>query len=141
MSSFSIKADGTSDRLTTHVMSAQQVTGNPYEDWVDVEVVIKAGGFSGKYKAQFLAQDIPQLHAGLEGLYNNLSGSLKFQTLEGQLEFEILGDGRGHFQTKCVAIDELGSENRLYFSLSEFDQTFIPQMLQELTEIINQVFN
>lgn len=138
MSSFSIKAGNTSDCLKIHILSTPQVTGNPYEDWMDVEVEIKAGGFSGRYKAQFLAQDIPQLQAELERLYSNLSGSLKFQTLEGQLEFEISGDGRGHFQTKCIAIDSLGSENRLYFSLAEFDQTFIPQMIRELSEINGQ---
>ncbi len=134
MSSFSIKAASAGDHLTIHVLSPPQRTGNLYEDWVQVIVAIKAGGFNGHYDASFLTQDFPQLHSALERLYNDLTGSVTFQAMEGQLEFEIKGDGQGHFQIEGAAVDQLGSDNRLHFSF-EFDQTFIPQMLRELSDI------
>lgn len=136
MSSFTI-GQRSSDHLTIHVLSALNDTGNPYENWVDVEVEIKAGGFSARYGADFLTHDILLLHSELKALYNNLAGTLKFQTLEGQLEFEMVGDGKGHFAVRGVAQDELGGERRLHFSL-QLDQTFFPAMLSELEQILQQ---
>jgi hypothetical protein len=139
MSSFTIKAAGRGDYLTIHVLGIPKITDSPYEDWEDVSVEIKAGGFVGRYGAQFLADEILRLQAELEGLYSKLSGSLKFQPLEGQLEFEITGDGRGHFGIQGEAVDRSGSESRLSFSFEPFDQSFIPQMLEELAEIEGQL--
>ncbi|MBW3636480.1 MAG: hypothetical protein KY445_08460 [Armatimonadetes bacterium] len=87
----------------------------------------------------YLADEILRLRAELERLYNNLSGSLKFQTLEGQMEFEITGNGRGNFEIQGEAVDRLGGGSRLCFSFEAFDQTFIPQMLRELAEIEAQL--
>lgn len=139
MSSFSIRTRREDNRLTIHVVSGGRVTGSPIKDRVDAIINLRAGGFDGRYQAQFLTQDISQLYGDLKTLYNNLSGSLNFQTLESQLEIEIIGDGFGHFQTRCTILDEFSRKNSLYFPLAEFDQTYIPQMLRELSEIISMI--
>ncbi|RYX81674.1 hypothetical protein EON83_23040 [bacterium] len=139
MLSFNIKTGSKGDYLTIHVLDTPKSAGARYDDWVDVGVEIKAGGFIARYKAQFFVNEILILQADLERLYNNLSGSLKFQTLEGQLEFEITGNGRGNFETQGEAWDKSGGQSRLCFSFETFDQTYIPQMLKELAEIKSQL--
>lgn len=137
MPSFSIRSSEGGDHLSLHISDAPVIGGSRYEDWAQVEVEVKAGGFRAKFGAEFLLYDIKRLHDELVALQENLAGTLKFQTLEGQLEFVIIGDGKGHFQVNGTAIDSLGSANKLYFEIPQFDQTFIPQMLQELS-IMNQ---
>lgn len=139
MLSFSIKPESRGDHLTIHILGAPEIAGAAHEDWINVDVEIKAGGFDARYTSQFLVNEILLLQEELERLYNNLLGSLKFQTFEGQLEFEIIGNGRGQFKTQGEAWDKSGGESRLYFSFEAFDQTFIPQMLRELAEIKGQL--
>jgi hypothetical protein len=106
-----------------------------HHDWVVAEVAIQAGGFVGRFGAEFLVRDFTHLHRDLSRLYHDLSGDMKFETLEGQLAFEMSGDGRGSFEANCIARDKAG--NHLQFCLN-LDQTFIPLMLQELQAITAQ---
>ena len=128
MPDFSIKSDNSSDHLSISWKPSR------YE-WVNVEIEIKTGGFNGRYGAEFLSDDMISLHSELQKLYNNLSGNLTFHTLEGQLEFKITGDGRGHFEAECEA-QESWNGSRLIFTL-KFDQTHIPRMIRELEEMLD----
>jgi hypothetical protein len=51
---------------------------------------------------------------------------------------KIQGDGLGHFEAECHAMDQAGVGNRLEFRLS-FDQTDIPGILKGLDRV-NEAF-
>ena len=108
------------------------------DEWVNVEVGVGAGGFVGGFGANFLVRDFVHLRSELQRLYDDLSGSMKFETLERQLEFEIIGNGRGHFDIYCLIEDRSsGVPCRMEFGF-DFDQSYIPAILRDLDNIISQ---
>jgi hypothetical protein len=73
----------------------------------------------------------------LKATYKNLNGTAKFKTLEGQIEINMRGDRLGHFEIECVAMDEPGTGNQLEIRMG-FDQTYIPDLLRQLDNIISE---
>jgi hypothetical protein len=125
------------DHLAVRAVSVPHAdSGDSYNN-ISVEIYIKAGGFTGCYEAWFDLQDFIRLRAGFHLLYTSLSASVKFETMEGQLEFEVVGDGRGHFEIRGVAGDTDFVSNQLRFFL-EIDQSYIPAIIQDLDGIIKQ---
>jgi len=112
---------------------------NDYWDgnWIDTVIEILVGGFRASFGACLRSEDFVHLYQGLEQLYSSLHSNYKFETMEEQLTLFISGDGRGHFEIKGIAIDKAGDGNELRFILS-IDQTFIPDILSEIKEIIEQ---
>jgi len=65
-------------------------SGNYHDDnWLSVEISISCGGFHGKFPAMFFTGDLQSFHAQLVSLYQILTGTAKFETLEGQLKLEV----------------------------------------------------
>jgi len=58
--------------------------------------------------------------------------------MEGWLRIDVQGDGRGHFDAACEAIDQPGIGNRLAFKI-DFDQTELPSIVQRLEAICEAV--
>jgi hypothetical protein len=106
-------------------------------NWLDGRVEVRAGGFTGAYRASFRTTDFAEFAAGLGELYERLTGSTRFDTMEKQLQIDIEGDGRGHFLARCAATDVAGVGNRLQFDLG-FDQTQIPGILSELAALCRE---
>jgi hypothetical protein len=107
-------------------------------NWVDATIRIAAGAFAGEYAALLRADDFVRFRDQLRPLYEQLAGAATFATLEGWLSIEVRGDGKGHFQAKCEAIDEPGVGSRLAFNL-DFDQTELPETLRQLDAICDAV--
>jgi|GEM_PF-774268 len=133
--SFTIGTDS-GDHLTIYIHSAAKST-HRYYDWVDVQIRVEAGSFTGMFYASLQVHDFVYLRSEFNRLYNDLTGLMKFEAQEEQLYLEIIGDGKGHFEANCVARDKAGMGNKLEFALS-FDQTFIPPILRDLDKIITQ---
>jgi hypothetical protein len=104
------------------------------KNWIKSKVTIKGGAFGGQYWAEFMTWDFEQLRSQFEDLYTNLTGSAKFEPVEGQLILEINGDGLGHFDVLCSAMDRTGLGAKLSFELS-FDQTELKRLVLELDRI------
>jgi hypothetical protein len=122
--------------LQVHIVSRpEESRQRPYEDWIVVNVRLGVGGFRGSFAAYFESRDFVQLRADLKKLYKNLNGSALFEPIEGQLMMKIEGDGQGHFEAQCVAVDRAENGNELKFIL-QFDQTYIPNVLNDLDETI-----
>ncbi|PQV63077.1 hypothetical protein B1R32_11654 [Abditibacterium utsteinense] len=60
-----------------------------YDDEYDVEIEIKAGNFGGRFKAQLFLGEINEFRIGLKDLYNNLSTTLNFQSIEVIYEHQL----------------------------------------------------
>jgi hypothetical protein len=98
-------------------------------------VTVKAGGFNGHFDCELMTTDFVSLNTGLSKLYDKLSGVASFNTIEGQVEMKITGDGIGHFTADCSVMDNEGIGNTLEFEIT-FDQTLIPEMLNQLENIL-----
>ena len=106
-------------------------------NWLLATVNIKAGKFSGKYTAYFQTTDFSSLKNELEILHNNLNGTAKFSTIEEQLGISFTGDGLGHFEVDCTAIDEPGNGVELNFTFT-IDQTEIKSIVNQLIQVTLQ---
>ncbi|WP_295721008.1 hypothetical protein [Mucilaginibacter sp.] len=108
-------------------------------NWIKTQIIIKVGGFKGDYTGEFMVSDFLRFRDELKVLYTNLDSSAKFSGYEGYLEIDIKGDGTGHLNAACVAVERsatlFGSE--LKFELA-FDQTYIPGFIKQLDDIANR---
>ena len=108
------------------------------KNWLLAKIAIKAGSFSGQFNANFMTTDFEMLKRDLKNLNINFSGTAHFEPLENQVSLKISGDGLGHFDVNCTAIDESGCGVKLIFTLN-FDQTELSRLINEL-EIITKSF-
>jgi hypothetical protein len=105
-------------------------------NWLNTRIIIKAGAFSGNYKAQLRNVDFLDFKNGLKNLYIKLDGYASFSCIEDYLQIKIKGDGLGHFSADCIAIDNPGIYgHKLEFNI-DFDQTEISAMTKILDLII-----
>ena len=112
-------------------------------NWLNTKISVQAGAFSGHYYASLLSYDFASLLRQLKIVYNSLGTQLptyivEFTTMEEQLSFIMRGNALGNFVAECVCVDFAGTGNRLEFEI-EFDQSYIPSMLNEL-EAITEAF-
>jgi hypothetical protein len=119
-----------------------RILGRAYHDrddweanWLIAEVEIGAGGFRGRFGANFLAGEVSSLRHDLSRLYAFDSREAAFNAYDGQLAIQFKGDGLGNFTAECDALDE--GSSRLIFSLS-FDQTEIPAILKGLDAVLKE---
>jgi hypothetical protein len=103
-------------------------------NWINSKVTIKAGGFSGQFDCNFMTTDFERFRIEFAQLYTKLSGTASFDTIEGQVSIKIKGDGIGHFEADCLAMDYAGTGNTLEFEMV-FDQTIIPEIVRQLDNI------
>ena len=59
-------------------------------NWINGIVKVKAGAFSGEFKANFMAVDFLSFKNKLTELYDKLNGIATFNTLESQVEMKIV---------------------------------------------------
>lgn len=107
------------------------------KNWVKGFVEVKAGAFSGGFDADFMTTDFANFRSELEELYNKLTGTATFSTLEDQVNIKIVGDGIGHLIAECYVMDIAGLGSKLQFEV-DFDQTYIPNVIRELEKIISR---
>mgnify|MGYP003110328123 CR=1 FL=1 len=104
------------------------------KNWIASKVIVNAGGFSGQFECDLMTTDFEKFKQSLSLLYNKLDGLSSFDTMEGQVEIKIKGDGIGHFEADCSVMDDAGMGNKLDFKIS-FDQTIIPELVNQLNDI------
>ena len=105
------------------------------DNWLSVEVSIKAGAFAGTFEASFLTGELEAFREQLMALYETLTGQAEFETLEGQLSLELKGDGLGHINLEGRAQDQAGIGNALSFELT-CDQTQLQSSLNDVSRAL-----
>jgi hypothetical protein len=103
-------------------------------NWLRARVSVAVGAFRAEVPCTLRAQDFADLLPRLRRLEVDLVGSARFATMEGQLEFEITGDGRGHLDVQGRVVDRPGDGNSLTWSLT-IDQTYLPAMIAAVSAI------
>jgi hypothetical protein len=119
-----------------------EVLGSPVKDeyavWIPVHITIRTGGFSGQFKATFLARDMVKFRDELRTIYESLNGNATFETLERQMHLKVTVDKLGHIYVDGELRDEVCISNKLIFHM-DFDQTYLGHTVQELNEVITGI--
>lgn len=97
----------------------------------------------GRFRAhipgqEVLIEDLTEFHRELERLYRDLTGTASLSTLEGWLTVDFHGDGSGRLAITGELVDRsTGSDgNRLTFTIPDYDQTFLPDLIADLRQTI-----
>lgn len=106
-------------------------SNDPSDDWLSANVDVLAGGFKGHVSLYLRVSDFDRFLPQARNLYETLKGEARFGTMEGQIEFVLKGDGKGHITLSAELIDKLGTRNTLSFNL-EFDQTLLRHSISEI---------
>ena len=126
-----------SQHLTVTPLYRPHETSQDYWDgnWLESKIDIRVSGFSGHLRASLRADEFQRFKDQLAKLYTDLKGSAEFTSLEHWLTIQVDGDGLGHFEAECQAMDQAGKGNLLEFRLN-FDQTDIPAIVKGLEQIL-----
>lgn len=118
------------DHLTLQILNIHEA------DWIEVELNMVSCCFRGDFlNDDFLTGYFVALRRDFQRLYHELLGEAKFETLGQIVQWQIKGDGRGHFVFRCCLNYQIDLGCNIEFAF-EFDQTYIPRFLRELDEII-----
>ncbi|WP_146185112.1 WapI family immunity protein [Flavobacterium pallidum] len=131
---FEISANGSYIRIEIIEYSYQSSETYWDGNWVNSNVSVKAGAFSGSFNACLMTIDFENFKNELVKLYEKLNGIAVFQTIESQVGIKIIGDGIGNLNAECIVLDNAGYGNILEFEIN-FDQSHIPKILNQLDKI------
>jgi hypothetical protein len=107
------------------------------DNWLVVEIRVRAGGFRGEAQASIITSELTRFASELRPLFETLAGTAEFTTIEGQLRLRLVGDGKGHIELRGEVSDEPGVGNRLHFAL-QFDQSQLGKSISELERVASQ---
>jgi hypothetical protein len=127
------------ERIEVNVLRYErQAVGEYWDDnWLAVEIRVWAGGFRGKVGASILTGELASFKSHLHPLFETLSGTAEFSTMEEQLSLRLIGDSKGHFELRGEVADQAGIGNRLNFKL-QFDQSELGASIRELEGVVAQ---
>jgi hypothetical protein len=127
------------ERVEVDVLHYERARVGEYHDdnWLTVEIRVRAGGFRGKVSAAIVTDELVRFVSQLRPLFETLRGSAEFSTMEGQLSLQLTGDGKGHIELRGEVADRPGIGNRLHFAL-EFDQSQLGASISELEKVISE---
>ncbi len=103
--------------------------------WLDSPIEVVAGGLFGRAGAGLRANELKDFRIGLERLYESLKGEAILQSVEPWLSLEVQVTRTGGLVVTGELRDQPGSRNRLTFSLSGLDQSFLLPAIRGLREI------
>jgi hypothetical protein len=127
------------ERIEVDVLRYERAPVGEYHDdnWLAVEIRVRAGGFRGNAAAAILTGELVGFASQLRPLFETSSGSAEFATMEGQLSLRLVGDGKGHIELRGEIADQAGVGNLLHFTL-QFDRSQLGASIQELERVISQ---
>jgi len=129
--------------VTEHVQIEVAQRAHPRSDnywdsnWLNSAIHISSGGFTGRTSACLRADEFKSFLEELEALNKTLEGTAKYTSLEEWIEMEIVGDGKGHLVARGYIIDRHCEPNTLNFWI-DFDQTYLPQTLDGLRQLLKK---
>jgi hypothetical protein len=127
-----IPGDG-SDGLTISIPERDHRDARS-EGWLDAEVWVKLGAWSGRYSAQFHEDDFSPFAEKLEGLHTTLMGEATLSSLDGYLDLTLTGDGLGHISVVGELWDQPRVASHLVVSYNT-DQTALPALRTALASL------
>ena len=96
-------------------------------------VFFKYDGFEIKLKFSSMRGDFCSFLSQLETFYKSLRGKAQFTSIEHNVSFELSTDGLGHVDINGNITH--GNYDVKTVFLIESDQTFLPELIQEVKQI------
>ena len=127
------------ERIEVDVHGYERTPVGEYWDdnWLRVDIRVRAGGFRGKASATIITSELTKFLSELRPLVETLAGSAEFTTMEEQLSLRLAGDGKGHVELRGEVSDQAGFGNRLDFTL-QFDQSQLRASIHELERVTSE---
>ena len=137
-------AIGHSARETVRVSVAGRAHIGAVDYWDGNWLLTPVSGVLGGFKfeipnAQLRADEIRDFAQQLRILYANLTGEAHLRPIEPWIEIVVSGNGSGRLKVDGRVCDELSFGNRLDFSITDYDQTYLPSLLDNL-DLIGTTF-
>ena len=104
------------------------------EGWLDAEVAIRVGAWSGRYFAQFHEDDFLGFAQELDELHASLKGEATLSSLDGYLDLTLTADGLGHISVVGEGWDRPRVGSHLILSY-ESDKTALSPLQAEVTSL------
>ena len=83
-------------------------------NWLHAGINAQVGGFSAAIPTNLRAEELVSFRSALEQLYADIEGEATFDTMEGSLRLELVGDGLGHLKV-IGRLRDYGGDNELRF--------------------------
>jgi hypothetical protein len=127
------------ERIEVDILGYERAPVGDYSDdnWLNAKIHVRAGGFRGNASATIITSELVAFLSELRPLYEKLSGSAEFDTMEQQLNLKLKGDGKGHIELHGEVADQAGIGNSLHFTLN-FDQSQLAASIRELERVTSQ---
>jgi len=135
---FSIETESSYIKIIPELFTYPNSNNGWDSSWITSFLEIKAGAFSGRYKADFRNHDFITLKKELEYLYDHLESSARFDPLESYLNITFRGDGLGHIEVFCEASDNPGTAPTSIEFYMSIDQTYLQSLIRQLDSIVNE---
>ena len=107
------------------------------DNWLRVDIRVRAGGFRGKASATIITSELTRFLSELRPLTETLNSSAEFATMEEQMRLRLTGDGKGHVELRGKVSDQAGVSDRLHFTL-QFDQSKLSASTHELERVTSE---
>jgi len=131
---FTLAAGG--DGITVELLAYENRVPENENDanWLDSVVKIRAGPFSGAFKAALTTYDLASLHQQLQKALASLSGTVNFKSTEEGLSLTVQFDRAGRASVVGVA-QPRRSQAALHFRL-DTDQSALTRTLCEVEAVL-----
>ncbi len=121
--------------LTVHGRSLANSVDYWDGNWLTCTAEVAVGAFQGSLNRLLRNEDISRFHRRVTALHERLTGEALFDTLENWLDLRLIGDSRGHIETRGQLCDDPVTGNVLEFRLF-FDQTYLPRLMTQLRDVL-----
>ena len=105
--------------------------------WLRTPITGSIGGFLISIPdAQLRSDELHQFMNELHALCQHLTGTARLRSLEDWIDLTITGDGSGRLIVEGAVSDCPGIGNELSFTINGYDQTFLPDLVAQLNEVM-----
>lgn len=105
--------------------------------WLRTPITGSIGGFLIRVPdAQLRSDELQEFMNQLRALHQQLTGTARLRSMEDWLDLTITGDGSGRLTVEGAVSDCPGVGNTLSFNINGYDQTFLPDLLAQLDEVM-----
>jgi hypothetical protein len=104
-------------------------------NWLISPIRISVGRFVGELPAMIRVNELEAFRLGLERINETLSGEAEFAAMEGWLSLVIKCSRSGSLSVSGSATDEPGVGNTLQFEIDGMDQSFLPELIDQLRAV------
>jgi hypothetical protein len=119
------------------VLKRQFPDSMDWEDgnWLDSPIDIDLGRFRGSLPAQLRVDELQAFRVALESVSRTLTGEATLESMNGWLKLSMKCEPTGGLTVAGIADDSPGIGNKLRFTIGGMDQSFLPEIIDQLRSI------